>query len=266
MQSKKTVIITGGSSGIGLELSKLFASDNYNLILVSKNQDELTKAAKLLENINSQIEIYLLHIDLCSSFSAQEIHDFTIKNNIEIDILINCAGFATYGFIENIETAKEIEMLQLHVITFYHLTRLYLSDMLTRNRGYIINISSICAFQPDPYFATYGASKSFILQLTRAINFELKKNNSKVKLLVVCPTAVKNTDFQKHANMYGIKAFNSWTTVTPDIVAKDTYKAMKSGKELIIPGRGLFRILNNLIRFLPLNWQMKLAYSQLQRD
>lgn len=263
---KEYVMITGGSGGIGLELSKLFVSDGYNLILISKCNNELVNAVKVLKDINSHIKIYSLHIDLCSALAVKKIYDFTINNNVQIDILINCAGFGTYGFIDDIDIETEIQMLHLHIINFYYLTRLYLSDMIIRDHGHIINISSISAFQPSPYFATYGASKAFILQLTRALNFELKEHDSHVKLLVVCPTAVKNTGFQKQAKMNGIKAFDSWTTVTPYIVAKDTYDAIKSGKEFIIPGKKSFKIIKNIINFLPINWQMKLAFSQLQKN
>ena len=260
---KRTVLITGGSSGIGLELAKLFAHDEYQLVLVAKPRGELERAKIALQAINPKTQILLKQQDLAQPGAAQEVYEFTQKNDLMVNVLVNCAGFATYGFVNEIDINKELDMLQLNVSTLYQLTRLYLSDMIERDEGKIINMSSISAFQPSPTFATYGASKSFILQFSRALNYELHEQDSKVHVLAVCPTAVKGTGFQSAARMEKTNSFDSWMATTADVVARDTYKAMEQGKDMVIPGRrlGWAHIITNR---LPTSWLMKISRAQLK--
>lgn len=260
---KRTALITGGSSGIGLELAKLFAKDGYRLILVAKPREELKIAKEILLEIEPQLQIVLRTQDLAVQGSAKQVYEFTKKQDIPVDVLVNCAGFGTYGFVNDIDMKRELEMLQLHVGSLYHLTRLYLQDMIKRDEGHVINMSSITAFQPNPNMATYGASKSFILQFSRALNYELDERGSRVNVLAVCPTAVRGTGFQKIARMEQTNTFNSWIATTPDIVARDTYRAMQHEQEIVVPGKGL-RLLQSLIGRLPTSWLMRISRTQLQ--
>lgn len=261
--NERTVLITGGSSGIGLELAKIFAKHGYRLLLVAKPEDELFNARKILQMIDPSIRILLKPIDLSKPGSAQEVHSFSKENCLRIDTLINCAGFGTYGFINDINSQREHDMLHLHVLTLYDLTRLYLKDMLDRDEGHIINMASVSAFQPNPNFTTYGASKSFILQFSRSLNYELRERGSKVNVLTVCPTAVKGTGFQKAARMENTNTFSSWITTTPETVALDTYRAMQKKKDMIIPGRG-FNLMHMIVARLPTKWLVKISRSQLR--
>ncbi|MFP4655338.1 MAG: SDR family NAD(P)-dependent oxidoreductase [Methanohalobium sp.] len=260
---EKTVLITGGSSGIGLELAKLFAYDGYQLVLIAKPLEELENAKKILHEINPKIHILLKTHDLTQLEAAQEIYEFTQNYGLKINVLVNCAGFGSYGFVNEIDMDKELSMLQLHVSTLYHLTRLYLRDMVEHDDGYIINMSSMTAFQPTPKMAVYGASKSFVLQFSRALNYELHELNSKVRVMAVCPTSVKDTKFQEEADMENTKTFNFWMTTTADVVACDTYRAMQQGHDMVVPGRG-FGLLQTLISRLPTNWLMKISRIHLQ--
>lgn len=260
---ERTVLITGGSSGIGLELAKLFAKDGYKLLLVAKPQEELINARRILQKIDPESRILLRSIDLSKPGSAQEVYSFSKENCSRIDVLVNCAGFGTYGFINEINSQREHDMLHLHVLTLYDLTRLYLRDMVERDEGHIINMASISAFQPNPNFATYGASKSFILQFSRSLNYELRERDSKVHVMTVCPTAVKGTGFQKAARMENTNTFSSWMTTTPETVALDTYRAMQKKKDMIIPGRG-FNFIHRIVTRLPTKWLVKLSRSQLR--
>src|SRR6056297_1875683 len=168
-RTKRTVLITGGSSGIGLEFAKLFARDNYSILLVAHPRDDLEATkAQLLESYPGS-DISVRSQDLAQQDAAELLYGFTRENNILVDVLVNCAGFGTYGFVDHIELDRELSMLQLHVGTLYHINRLYVRDMIERDVGHIINMSSISAFQPNPYFATYGATKSFILNFSRAL-------------------------------------------------------------------------------------------------
>lgn len=263
MDGRRTALITGGSGGIGLELGKLFAAADYQLVLVSMPGDDLKLARDMLHSVNPFINIFVLEKDLSRSGAATEVYEFTCKHGLTVDVLVNCAGFGTYGHVNEIDIEKELAMLQLHVSTLYHLTRLYLQEMIRRDEGQVINMSSISAFQPNPHFATYGASKSFVLNFSRALNYELRERGSKVRVLAVCPTAVRDTGFQAAARMERTRAFRSWIATTPDVVARDTYRAMQRGKDVVIPGRGL-GLGQALVSLLPASWRMRISRSQLR--
>ena len=248
--SSKTALLTGGSSGIGLELSKLFARDGFRVLLVSKPETELKAAVNLLAGLFPDAEMLSLSADLSRPEAPETVYRFSKEKGIEVDVLVNCAGFGTFGFIGETDIDRELAMINLHIRSLYHLTRLYLRDMIDRNRGRIINLSSISAFQPNPRLATYGATKSFVLQFSRAVNFELKEKGLDVRVTAVCPTATRGTAFQSAAGMEKANTFDSWMTVTPDIVARDAYRGMLQGKDLVVPGRG-FGLLRSLFRTCP---------------
>ncbi|WMW25224.1 SDR family oxidoreductase [Methanolobus sediminis] len=260
---RKTVLITGGAGGIGQEFAKLFARDGYDLLLVDRAKEELKHVRDSLQAINLNMSILLLEQDLTEPDSAEKVHAFTSERGLHIDVLINCAGFGSFGFVNDIDVEKELDMLQLHVITLYRMTRLYLKEMIRHNEGTIINVSSISAFQPNPYFATYGASKSFVLNFSRALNYELKEKGTNVKVLAVCPTAVKDTGFKAAAGMEHTRAFHSWMSVNAKVVARDTYNALGSDRDVVIPGRGL-GLLHRVVSFLPVKWLMRISRCELK--
>ncbi|MEL4305418.1 SDR family oxidoreductase [Methanococcoides sp. LMO-2] len=260
---ERTALITGGSSGIGFELAKLFAENGYQLLLVAKPEDELLNARKLLQEIYPGTRIMVRSVDLSRSGCAREVYSFSKEHCSHVDVLVNCAGFGTYGFINDIDSQHEHDMLHLHVLTLYDLTRLYLKDMLERDEGQIINMASISAFQPNPYFTTYGASKSFILQFSRSLNYELRELGSNVHVMAVCPTAVKGTGFQKAARMENTNTFSSWMATTPEKVALETYRAMQKKKDMVIPGRVL-DLTHKLVKRLPTKWLVIFSRSQLR--
>lgn len=260
---RKTVLITGGAGGIGYEFAKLFAEDGYDLVLVDRIKERMKQIKDTLQVFNLNMRILLLEQDLTESGAASRIYEFTCSHSLKIDILINCAGFGTYGFISDIDEKKELDMLQLHVIALYSMTRLYLKDMAERNEGTIINMSSISAFQPSPFFATYGASKSFVLNFSRALNYELKEKRLNVRILTICPTAVKDTGFKSAAGMENTRVFRSWMAVNAEVVARDTYMAMKCDQDLVIPGRG-FGLMHRIVSRLPVNWLMRISRAELR--
>lgn len=255
---KSTALITGGSSGIGFELARLFARDGWDLFLVAKPAEELEAAQARLNQEFPAIVVQTLTIDLAHEKSAQQVYDAAQQQNMQVDALVNNAGFGTYGFINDISMQQELDMIHLNVLAVYQLTRLFLRDMIARNQGNIVNLSSISAFQPNPELATYGATKSFVLFFSRAIAEELRMRKSAVRVTAVCPTPVINTGFQAAAGMEKSRLFESWMVVTPDVVARDIYKAMKQGRSYIIPGPG-FHLLHKLVRRLPDAMVLKMA-------
>jgi len=224
----KTVLITGGSSGIGLEMSKRFAKNGYHIFWVSLFKDEVAEAKKEMLNEFPDASIYYLIQDLSKEEGAQNVLDWVQANNFDIDILINNAGFATFGMTTEIPMEKEVNMIQLNVLSVYKLTRLFLDDMKQKNNGTIINISSSTSFQPVPRMAAYAATKAFVAHYSQGLQEELKEQRSNVKVITICPAAIKDTRFKVVANMEKIKTFEGLSATTKAEVADDVWKAFNN--------------------------------------
>ena len=248
-------LITGGSAGIGLELSKLFAADHYNLVLVSKPEAELKKGKETLLSMFPDIDIKTIQKDLSVQNSAREVYNEVKEAGIEIDVLVNNAGFATFGDFRDIPIERELDMINLNVVTLYHLTRLFLSDMVKKDKGRILNVSSTAGLNPQPQFTTYAATKAFSLNFSEALNFELKHTRSSVRITTLCPPPVR-TGFQKAAGMEKSTLFDKSIAMDAPDVAKGAYKALFEGKSMIIPSRS-FSIMMKILNLFPKNLRMK---------
>ncbi len=248
---QKYALVTGGSSGIGLEISKLLAAEGYGLLIVAKPDYELAQAKAGLEKLFAGLMVHTLALDLSLRTSAEQVYNWAEQKVGTVEILVNNAGFGTYGFINDIDLEQDTAMLDLHVITLYRLTRLFLKDMFANNQGRIMNLSSVSAFQPNPFLQTYGASKAFVYQFSQAIAYELREKGSAVRVTAVCPPPVKNTAFQHAAGMDRTNTFDNWMVLTPEKVALDAYRGMKAGKAVVIPGPWYFPIAQSLTGLLP---------------
>ncbi len=235
MANKPGVLITGGSSGIGWELSRLMAQKGHPILWVSLEKSELMQASERLKEEFPKVQLEYLALDLSQPESSREAHAWAAKQ-FEVDILVNNAGFGTYGYIQNISIERELSMLQLHVMELYLMTRLFLQDMLLRDRGQIINISSNTALQAVPRMSTYAASKAFVKHFSVSLAEELKQQKSNVKLSVLCPAAIRDTAFQEAAGMDRVRTFSSFFTTTPQEVSRDAYRLIESGKALRLSG------------------------------
>ncbi|GAA4275203.1 SDR family oxidoreductase [Aquimarina gracilis] len=241
----KTVLITGGSSGIGYSVSRYFAKNGYDLIWISLLKEEIEEAKKLLQNEISNCIINTMVQDLSKPEAAQKVYDWIAVNKWKVDVVVNNAGYGNYGFINEIDLDKELNMISLNLVNVYKMTRLFLQDMVKRNAGTIINISSNSSFQPTPKLGTYGATKAFVNHFSRSLNEELKMQGSKVKVICVCPAAIKDTNFKKTNGMEKVKTFDGLATTTAEEVAKDIWKGFTKGKSFIVSGwkmRMLYRI------------------------
>ncbi len=241
----KTVLITGGSSGIGYTVSRYFARNGYHLLWVSLLKNEIETAKKQLQTEINNCQVEALVMDLSIPEAAQKVYNWVQENNWEVDVLINNAGFGTYGFINEINLEKELNMISLNLVNVYKMTRLFLKDMVNQNEGTIINISSNSSFQPTPKLGTYGATKAFVNHFSRSLNEELKIQGSKVKVICVCPAAIRDTTFKKTNGMEKVKTFDGLATTTAEEVAKDIWKGFLKRKDFIISGwkmRILYRI------------------------
>ena len=249
---KKYCLITGAASGIGFEFAKIFTEHSYNLVLVDINFEELKKIKQNLE-LKHEVDIHIMNYDLSLPDIAVNIYNKIADLNIKIEVLINNAGFGIYGFFKDISWSKHMDLIQLTVVTNTQLIKLFLNDMLERNSGKILNVSSIAAFQPGPLMSTYYATKTYLLFLSQAIANELIGTN--ITVTALCPGMTK-TMFQK-TNGNENPNFGLFSA-SAHYVAKYGFQAMEKGKVVAIP---CFynRIIANIHRLLPLNLATKIS-------
>lgn len=256
----KTALITGASSGIGLELCKIFARNNYNLVMVSQNTERLEKAKTIVLNENSKVKVINIAKNLSDPLSAEEIFNYTEKNLIQIDILVNNAGVQVYGKFHEVNIDETLNMMYLNMFSLTKLTSLYVKGMVERGYGKILNLGSTGSFQPCPLNSVYCASKAFVLYFSEGIREELKGTGATVTTL--CPGAT-NTKFAKRANIENIKLFRGKLLSASD-VAEIGYKALINNKSLVITGM-YNKIMTWIVRFIPRNVVTKLGMNMMKK-
>ena len=241
-------LVTGSSSGIGRDAARYLYSLGYSLIIVARDENKLKELKINLEKESrhknestgednkTKQEILVIAKDLSSKENCLEIYEKT--KNIELDLLVNNAGFGVFGEFSKTDLEKEINLINTNITAVHILTKLYLKDMLKRNRGHILNVASIAGMEPGPLMAAYYASKAYVIKLSRAINKEIKKEKSKVKISILCPGPV-DTNFNNVANV----VFKAPSMASEKVAKYGIDKALK-GKLIIIPG-----FLNKCVRF-----------------
>ena len=243
---KKYVLITGASSGIGLELAHQFAKNGYDLILVARRKKLLqTLANELHTKYGSESE--LIEKDLEEPNAAKEIVAILQRKNISIEILVNNAGFGTFGDYNSSDEETNSRMVQLNITSLMSLTRLLIPSMLKRKVGKILNVASMAAFQPGPFMAVYYASKSFVLSFSEALSSELEGTG--VTVTALCPGPVP-TGFQERARVGKALMMKSIMTKSAQFVAEEGYKGTMKGKQIVIPG-AINNILVVMGKFMP---------------
>ncbi len=257
---KKTALITGASSGIGLELAKIHASKGDNLVLVARSTNKLEDLKKELEPKHG-ISVYIIGKDLSKLNSAAEVYDELKGQKIAIDYLINNAGFGDSGFFFDSNWEKQEQMINLNITTLTHFTRLFLKDMVERKNGKILNIASTASFQPGPTMAVYCATKSYVLSFSEAINNEVKDFG--VTVTALCPGAT-TSGFQAAASLEGSNLFEGKKLPTSQEVARYGYKAMMKGKAVAIHGF-MNSLMANSVRFTPRAIVVKIARMILEK-
>lgn len=239
-------LITGASSGIGLEMAKYLANEkNYDLIIVARRKKRLEKLKKELKT-----KVEIIELDLTKEENVYKLYNQTKKSNI--DFLINNAGFGLFGAFNVTNLNRELEMIDLNIKAYHILTKLFLLDFVKKNKGRILNVASSAGFLAGPHLNTYYATKNYVLKLTMAIYEELKEQNSNVHISALCPGPV-NTEFSKVAfGYFTIKG------LSPEYTAKYAIEKSLKNKLIIVPGvsmkLGLF-----LQRFIPYKLQLKIT-------
>lgn len=236
----RTALITGASSGIGYELAKIFAERGHDLVLVARSEKVLNELAGKLQSQHG-VSVHVIPKDLSHGEAPDDIFHELQKNSIQIDFLVNNAGYSVFGPLANTEIQPLLQMLQLNMMSLTHLTKLFLDGMIERKFGRILNLASTAAFQPGPLMACYYASKAYVLSFSEAIANELKGTGVTVTTLCPGPT---ETGFQKRGNVGASKLAEGKILRLMDAasVARKGYDEMMKGKTLVIPG-----ILNRIV-------------------
>lgn len=257
---KRTALITGASSGIGLELCKIFARNKYNLVMVSQNTERIEKAKSIVLKENSKIKVINIVKNLSEPLSSEEIFNYTEKNSIQIDILVNNAGVQVYGDFHEVNVDDTLNMMYLNMFSLTKLTSLYVKGMVERGYGKILNLGSTGSFQPCPLNSVYCASKAFVLYFSEGIREELKGTG--VTVTTLCPGATK-TSFAKRANIENIKLFRGKLLNASDVAEKG-YRALMDNKSIVVTGI-YNKIMTEAVRFIPRNIVTKLGMNMMKK-
>jgi short-subunit dehydrogenase len=225
------VLITGATTGIGYELSKLFAHDGHHLVLVARNKELLLQRQKELST-DYGVDIKIFELDLSIDSTPFDLYEAIKDENIQIDFLINNAGFGLAGNFSETNLDTELNMIRLNEIALIVLTKLYLKEMLKRNSGRIMNVVSTAAFFSGPLMAIYYATKAHVLSFTTAIAKEIKGTHVSISSLCPGPTI---TEFQKRAGIRLPKILKK-KMLSAEKVAQIGYNGFMGGKTIIIPG------------------------------
>lgn len=256
----KTALVTGASSGLGAEFARQLAGMGCHLILVARREDRL-QALKVEIEAAAKVQVHVMPADLGAPDAAAVLHTKVKAAGLTVDVLVNNAGFGLYGEHMQIPWEREREMLMLDVVALMQLTKLFAADMLARGSGWILQVSSIGAYQPSPTYAAYSAAKSFVLFFGEALNYELRDTGVGVTVLSPGVTA---TDFLKVAGQKASLYQRLLMMQAPKVV-RVGIKAMLKRRPSVIAGR-----LNALIawttRFTPRRLTTAIAYRLMTID
>ena len=250
-------VITGASSGIGRELAKELAKRGFDVILVARREERLISLQKEIMKCYP-VNAIVFVCDLQRKSECYRLFEYCKEEKVRI--LVNNAGLGSVGYVNNISMKEDEAMLSTNLISVHLLTKLFAKSM---RKGIILNVSSMAAFQPGPGMTVYGATKSFVYQFSRGMNYELKRQGSKVRIVTLCPGPVA-TEFDQSQNS-GIA--RQMFMMSAKKCAKIAVEEMFKGKEIIIPGFGN-KVLKLATKVLPeelvLYFEHKIQMSKLK--
>ncbi|MGA8142489.1 MAG: SDR family oxidoreductase [Candidatus Acidiferrales bacterium] len=252
----KWALITGASAGIGWELAKQLAAGGTQLVLTARRIDRLQRlAAELATKHGVNVEVFAA--DLIRSEAPEQIYEFTTRKKIEIELLVNNAGFGAYGYIHEIPAERMMEMIQVNCTALVHLTRLYVAGMVERRHGDILILASTAAFQAVPFISVYAATKAFDLLFAEGIAEEVRPFG--VRVCALCPGST-NTEFQQVAEQPD-RAFRS--AETAEKVARVGLAGLAKGKTHVISG-AMNRLMMESERLAPRSFVAKMAAKMMR--
>lgn len=247
------MLVTGASSGIGREIAKIFAKNGCNLTIIARRENRLKKLANEM-NDKYNTDTFIISKDLASIKAADEVLSILKNNSLNVDILVNNAGFNEFGKFTKTRWEKELEMINLHIITTTRLIKLLLPHMIKRKFGRIMNVSSISGIVTTPTTSVYAGIKAFLLNFSESLNIELEGTG--VSVTILCPgfTRTEITDsMTESANL-----FTKLILKSPEKVAKKAFNAAMEGRDISVPGLH-YKIMNGLTRILPRKFVGKIA-------
>ena len=227
----KWALVTGASAGIGKALAEELAKGGANLVLTARREERLLELAKGL-SARYQVQTHIFVADLAQPAAPDTIFEFTARQSLAIDLLVNNAGFGQYGELHNTGTQRLLEMVQVNCAAVLHLTRLFLPGMVARRRGDVLIVASTAAFQAVPYISTYAATKVFDLFLAEGLAEELAPYG--VRVCALCP-GTTTSEFHEIA---GHPAHSKGRQQSAETVARNGLKALAAGKSYVISGLG----------------------------
>jgi uncharacterized protein len=242
---REVALITGASSGIGRELTGLFAESGFDLVLVARNEAALNELASQL-TARHPVSVTVVPKDLSLPQAPEEIYDTLKQATLAVDVLVNNAGIQVYGALQDTDTAEQLRLIQVNLVALTHLTMLFGRDMVDRGRGRILNVASTGAFSPTPLNAIYCATKAYVLSFSEAIARDLEGTG--VTVTCLCPGATE-TQFAERAGIENIRLFQAFVMNAWE-VARAGYRGLMRGKTTVVPG--LYnQVLVSSIRFMP---------------
>lgn len=254
----RVTLITGASSGIGAELARIFAARGHKVALVARRADRLEELAASIVAAGGQ-KPAVIACDLQRSDAGDMVASQVQAQNLDVEILVNNAGFGLFGSSAGLDREQQLAMIDLNVRALTDLS-LRFSESVVRNKGGILNVSSIAAFLPGPGMAVYYASKAFVLSFTEALRGELGRHG--VKVTALCPGPVP-TEFQQRAG-FAPGLDSAVLNVSARNVAAAGYRGLMQNRQVVLPGLGI-RLIPFFLRFAPRNLVLA-AVSRVQRS
>ena len=227
----KWALVTGASAGIGVALANELAAGGTHVLLTARRRDRLEELARTLGQ-RYGIRTAVFDADLANPDTPERIYDFTKQQGLDIDLLINNAGFGQYGELTQVPVQRLLDMVQVNCAAVVHLSRLYLADMVVRRRGDVLILASTAAFQAVPYISTYAATKAFDLLFAEGLAEEMRPHG--IRVCALCPGS---TESEFHA-IAGQEKFTSKKQETAQKVARTGLQALAAGKSYVISGMG----------------------------
>ncbi len=229
----RVALITGASSGIGLELARLFARDGHDLVLVARRHDRLQALADEL-TARHDVQATVIAADLADPSAPPEVARRVAEARLEVQFLVNNAGYGLSGEVARTDVATELSMIQVNVVALTHLTKLFIPTMIAEHQGAILNVASTAGFVPGPLMAVYYATKAYVISFSEALAEEVR--NAGVTVTVLCPGATR-TEFHERAGIeLEARPFQRLWVADAASVARAGYSGMLRGKRLVIPG------------------------------
>lgn len=222
------VLVTGASSGIGAEMARVAASDGFDVVLTARREERLREVADEVEDEHG-VETYVIKKDLSNTEAPRQLYDEVQDAGIEVHTLVNNAGFGVYGGFDETDAATELDMLQVNVVSLTHLTKLFVPDMVERGEGGVLSAGSIASYFPTPRMAVYGATKAYVLWLTRALAHEFEDDG--LTVTAYCPLPVETEFLEK--NNVDQSALVDGITNDAEIVAENAWNGYKRGRRVV---------------------------------